>query len=113
QHGQLRSAEDERPAMGDAGLDDEIGPGGPDDLLYRLNILRVLDDWPSHPVEIVDIPFRHRYGAPLVRERAEIFIPGIGRYLLVPLKSELLLRIHRTSCSIFRRRARVKVKVKG
>ncbi len=48
-------AENQGPTMGYAGLDNEIRAGFPDDLLHGHDILRILDDGPSHPEIIVGI----------------------------------------------------------
>ena len=41
--------------MGDAGLDDEVGLHRPDQLLHRNDVLRVLDDRASQPLEVVGV----------------------------------------------------------
>ena len=55
EHRQHRGAHHQRTAMGDAGLDDQIGAARPDQFLDRIEILRHLDDRPAEPGEILRI----------------------------------------------------------
>ena len=52
QHGR---AENERPAVGDPRFDDEVGLDFPDQFLHGDHVLRVLDNRPPKPREIVGI----------------------------------------------------------
>ncbi len=52
---QHRRAENQRAAVGDAGLDDEVGLDLPDEFLGGDDILRVLDDRTTEPREIIRI----------------------------------------------------------
>jgi hypothetical protein len=52
QHG---GRENERAAVGDARLDDQLGLRGPDDLLHGHHVLGVLDDGPAQPFEVVGV----------------------------------------------------------
>src|SRR6185437_1735123 len=50
-----RRVVDDRTAMGNARLDDEIGANVPDDLLHRHHVLWKLDDRAPHPGEVVGV----------------------------------------------------------
>ena len=50
-----RRREDQRAAVRDAGLDDQLGLQRPDQLLHRDDVLRVLDDRPAEPGEVVRV----------------------------------------------------------
>src|SRR3954465_12854969 len=54
-----RRTQDERTTVRDTGLDDEIRPHPPDQLLSSDDILWVLNNRTAHPAEVVGI-FRHR-----------------------------------------------------
>ena len=48
-----RGVKHDGPAMRDAGLDDDIRPRAPDDLLHHQEIGRQLDDRPAEPLKLV------------------------------------------------------------
>src|SRR4051812_34202098 len=56
EQGEHRCGEHERATVRNAGLDHEVRPDTPDDLLERYEILRVLDDRTSEPGEVVRVP---------------------------------------------------------
>ena len=55
EQGEHGGAEDQRSAVGDAGLDDQVGLDLPDDLLYRHHVLWLLDDRAAEPGEVVGV----------------------------------------------------------
>src|SRR6476620_8347847 len=57
EHGQHRSAEDQRAAMSDAGLNNEVGFGLPDQLADCHHVSRHLNDRASEPGKIVHVAF--------------------------------------------------------
>ncbi len=50
-----RRMKDQRPAVGDARLDDQIGLHAPKNLLHGDDILRILNDRPAEPGEVVRV----------------------------------------------------------
>src|SRR5919201_1579758 len=55
EHMQQRSPEHQRPPMGDAGLDDQVGLHAPDDFLDRDDVIGKLDDRPAEPAEVIGV----------------------------------------------------------
>ena len=50
-----RGVVDQRAAMRDAGFDDQVRSHVPQDFLHGDHVLRVLDDRPAHPSEIIGV----------------------------------------------------------
>ena len=76
--------EDQRAAMGDAGLDDDVRLHPVDDFLDTHHVFGKLDDWPAHPGEAVDVLGIPAGPQPRHRDRLEGFrrVHGQGRLAL-------------------------------
>jgi len=65
---------DQRAAVRDAGLDDEVGAHLPDELLNGEEVLRQLDDGPAEPAEVVRVAPARDLQEPGARQRLHVGI---------------------------------------
>ncbi len=61
QHSKERCRQYQRTSMCNSGFDYDIRTSGPDQFLYGNDVLRKLDDWPTEPIKIVNIPTLHAF----------------------------------------------------
>ena len=88
-----RSGKDERSAVRDARFDDQVRPAPPDHFLYRQHVLRILDDGPAEPAEVVGIFGIHGGVEKCFRSINERLICRIGGNPIAALDHEFLVRI--------------------
>src|SRR5207244_13299790 len=64
-----RRKKNQRAAARYAGLDDQLWPSAPDDLLHRNQVLGVLDDREPQPGKVIGVPMPAAGIEPVARDR--------------------------------------------
>ncbi|MOA13576.1 hypothetical protein D3C78_1336360 [compost metagenome] len=91
---QHRGVKHQRAAVGNTGLDNDVRPQRPDDLLHGDHVLGKLNDRAAHPAEVVGVLMFGGRANPVQRRGLQRFVLLQAFDVLFYFFTKLLMRIH-------------------